>query len=78
MLHVLPISTFFSHSCSIGVSNDKRKGKIPVHVLKTYGGVEVQSHSFLTLALDGAEWSGLCTGRFVARKEPPIYQSHVK
>jgi hypothetical protein len=34
----------------------------PVHVMKTYGEVEKGLHKFLTLILDGGEWSasGVC------------------
>jgi hypothetical protein len=28
-----------------------------MHAMKTYGGVNLQLQSFLTLALDGGEWS---------------------
>ena len=41
------------------------KGEFPVHAVKAYGGEELYRQAFLTLALDGAEWSqslfGLCT-----------------
>jgi hypothetical protein len=37
--------------------------------VKAYGGVEIPLHSFLTLAVDGQEWSALLQGRFT---EPPI------
>ena len=30
---------------------------VPVHVMKAYGGVEVQFHSYLNFVLDGGEWS---------------------
>lgn len=34
------------------------KGKVdPVHVIKAYRGNKVELHSFVTLALDGGEWS---------------------
>jgi hypothetical protein len=32
--------------------------------MKTYGGVNVYTHLFLTLALVGGEWSASCPGRF--------------
>jgi hypothetical protein len=32
--------------------------------MKTYGGVEVQRHAFLTPSLDGGEWSASCPCRF--------------
>jgi hypothetical protein len=36
--------------------------------MKTYGGVDVQTHLFLTSALAGAEWSAFSPGRFTAGK----------
>jgi hypothetical protein len=36
------------------------------HTIKTYCGVEVCLHSFLTSALDGSEWSPSCLGRFIS------------
>jgi len=41
---------------------------IPVYDIKVYRGVEVQLHSFLTLALDGGEWSATHPGHFHARE----------
>jgi hypothetical protein len=35
--------------------------------MKAYGGVDVQTHVFLTSALVGVEWSALLPG-----KEPPV------
>jgi len=32
--------------------------------MKTYWRVEVELHTFLTLAVDGGEWSASCPGRF--------------
>jgi hypothetical protein len=32
--------------------------------MKTYGGVKVYLHAFLTSALVGGEWSGILLGRF--------------
>jgi hypothetical protein len=34
------------------------------HTMKTYWGVEVWMHAFLTLALDGGEWLASRSGRF--------------
>jgi hypothetical protein len=39
--------------------------------MKTYWGVEVQLHGFLTSALDGGEWSALRPGRFTSRERAP-------
>jgi hypothetical protein len=39
--------------------------------MKTYWGVEVQLHSFLTSALDGGEWSPSRLGRFTPRERAP-------
>jgi len=37
------------------------EGKVAsVYTMRSYGGVEL--HSFLTLSLDGGEWSALCSG----------------
>jgi hypothetical protein len=35
------------------------------HAMKTYGGVDVQTHVFLTSALVGGEWSASRSGRFI-------------
>jgi hypothetical protein len=37
------------------------------HAMKTYRGVEVQLHAFLTWALDGSEWSSSRRGPFIPR-----------
>jgi hypothetical protein len=37
-----------------------------------YGGMEVWFHEFLTLALDGGEWSASRPDRFTPRKEPLV------
>jgi len=34
------------------------------HTLKTYWGIEVQIHAFLTLQLDGSVWPASCPTRF--------------
>jgi len=42
----------------------------------TYDGLEVQLHKFLTLALDGGEWSASLPGRFIPGG--PLYQLYGK
>jgi hypothetical protein len=39
--------------------------------MKTYWGVEVKPHAFLTSALDGGEWSASCPGRFIPWERAP-------
>ena len=39
---------------------------VVVHAIKTYEGVEVQLHSFLTLVLEGSEWPALRPGRLTS------------
>jgi hypothetical protein len=41
------------------------------HTMKTYRGVEVQIHIFLTLALDGGEWSASHFGHFILGERAP-------
>jgi len=36
--------------------------------MKTYWGVELQRHAFLTSALEGGEWSASHPGRFIPRE----------
>jgi hypothetical protein len=43
----------------------KENGKVPVHAMKACEEVEVQLHSFLTLAIDWGEWSSSQSDRFV-------------
>jgi hypothetical protein len=40
--------------------------------MKTYWGVDVQLHSFLTSKLDGVEWSVSRPGRLTPGKEPLV------
>jgi hypothetical protein len=39
--------------------------------MKTYGGVDVYIHVFLTSALDGGGWSASCTGRSTPGERVP-------
>jgi hypothetical protein len=39
--------------------------------MKTYGGVEIQLHAFLTLALYGGKWSASRPGRFTPGERVP-------
>jgi len=39
--------------------------------VKTYGGMEVQLHAFLTSALDGGEWSASRAGYFTPMERVP-------
>jgi hypothetical protein len=41
--------------------------------MKTYGGVEVQLHAFLTSALDGGEWLASRPGRYIPVVTDPVY-----
>jgi hypothetical protein len=39
--------------------------------MKAYWVMEVQLHIFLTLTVDGGEWSASRPGRFTPREKPP-------
>jgi hypothetical protein len=39
--------------------------------MKTYGGVDVQIHVFLSSSVIGGEWSASCFGRFTAEERAP-------
>jgi len=39
-----------------------------VHAMKAYGGMEVELHSFLTMALHEVEWSASCLGCLTPRE----------
>jgi hypothetical protein len=39
--------------------------------MKAYGGVKIEIHIFLTLALAGGEWSALRPGRFTPGERAP-------
>jgi hypothetical protein len=41
------------------------------HAMKTYWGVEVQLHAFLTSATDGDEWLASRPGHFTPRERAP-------
>jgi hypothetical protein len=41
------------------------------HAMKTYWGVEVYLHAFLTSALDGGEWSASRPGHFTPKERAP-------
>jgi hypothetical protein len=41
------------------------------HAMKTYWGMEVQRHRFLTSELGGGEWSASRTGRFTSEERAP-------
>ena len=44
---------------------------VPVHAMEACGGVGVQFHSFLTLALDESEWSASQPGHFTLKERNP-------
>jgi hypothetical protein len=44
---------------------------IKYHVMKTYGGVEVQLHALFTSALDGGVWSASRIGDFIPGERVP-------
>jgi hypothetical protein len=41
--------------------------------MKTYGGVDVQIHVYLTLALVGGKWSASRPDRFTPGERAPVY-----
>jgi len=45
--------------CRLALTNEYEWNRkvVPVHILKVHGETEVLLHQFLTLALDGGEWS---------------------
>jgi hypothetical protein len=43
------------------------------HAMKTYGGVEVELHAFLTSALDVGKWVASRPGRFTPGETAPLY-----
>jgi len=40
--------------------------------MKTYGGIEVEIHTFLTSALHGDKWSASRSGRFTTGERDPL------
>jgi hypothetical protein len=42
------------------------------YAMKTYGGVDVEIHIFLTSAIVGGEWSASRSGFFTPQKKPPV------
>ena len=53
-------------------NGSKSKGKVfSIHVIKVYGGVEVWSHSFLSLTLIGDEWLAPSSSYFTSWKTDP-------
>jgi hypothetical protein len=55
----------------MATERSKRKVKIKHYAVKTYGGVDVYTHVFLTSALVGGEWLASRLGRFT-----PVERSH--
>ena len=43
--------------------------KFSLHAIEAYWGVKVWLHSFLTLALDGRQWSAIRSSRFTPREQ---------
>jgi hypothetical protein len=44
--------------------------------MKSYEEMEEYPHSFLTLALDGGEWSVSRPSRLIPRKESPVFTEY--
>lgn len=42
------------------------------------GVVEVEPHSFLTLAVDGGEWSSSCSSHFAPAETAPSFKKYFK
>lgn len=47
------------------------KLKVRLSLCTLYGQVKIYTHSFLTLALYGGEWSASCPGHFTLNEKPP-------
>jgi hypothetical protein len=48
---------------------------IKQHAVKIYEGAEVHLHAFLTVALDGGEWSAIISGCFNPEERAPSTNS---
>jgi len=46
--------------------------------MKAFGGMVVQLHTFLTLKLDGKDWSVSCSGWSTATERAPIDEEQIK
>jgi hypothetical protein len=66
-IYLLVLMTPYQLLILYGKRKVKRKlslGLSKYHAMKTYGGVDIQPHAFLTSALNRCEWSASRSGRF--------------
>ena len=76
VIHVTYFFIFFTYTLFWILQDLKEKKK---HTTKTYEGLDVQPHSFLTSGPDGCTWLASCHGSFTAGEKPPIFfvQEHL-
>jgi hypothetical protein len=70
-VHELSLLTYTDCKLCIHKDRDKKVEVCPRYATKACGGVKVKLHSFLTLTLDGGDWSASYTSLFTHRQRVP-------